>query len=140
MLKSFYILSVLVLVCIGSTHAAGRAGKSVVMRTGTSTDSLYYKDRTEKLRAELKYYRGMQATGGALTGLGAAFFVGGQSLLWSSVAMNETGKRHYQPVAKDPLFLAGFGTTILTAIPMAFGVPLLRYGTHKVREIKQELH
>ncbi len=140
MLKSFYIVAVLILVCTGSTHAAGPAGGSVVMRTGTPTDSLYYKDKTEKLRAELKYYRGMKTTGGAVTGLGVLFFAGGQTLLWTSVAMNETGRRNYKPIAKDPMFLGGLGATVLTVIPMAFGVPLLRFGTKQVRELKKELH
>lgn len=135
-MKSVLILLV-VLLYAGRAHAAGQ---SVMMRTGTPTDSLYYKGNAEKLRAELKYYRGMKATGTSLTGLGALFFVGGQSLLWTSVAMNETGRRNYKPVAKDPMFIGGLGATVLTVIPMAFGVPLLRYGTRQVRQLKKELH
>lgn len=140
MLRIVCILLALSLLCAGSAQAAGWQGRSVVMRAGSPTDSLYYKDNAEKLRAELKYYRGMKATGGTLTGLGTLFFVGGQSMLWTSVAMNETGRRNHKPVAKDPLFLTGLGSTVLTAIPMAFGVPLLRYGTKQVRQLKKQIH
>ncbi|MBS1623620.1 MAG: hypothetical protein JSS76_11610 [Bacteroidetes bacterium] len=130
----------MVISCTSRLHAAGGPAHSVLSRGGTPTDSLYYKGNAEKLRQELKYYRGMKATGGAITGLGALFFVGGQSLLWTSVAMNETGRRGYKPVARDPMFLSGLGATVLTVIPMAFGVPLLRFGTKQVRELKKELH
>ena len=81
----------------------------------------------------------MQTTGAGLTATGLTFVAVGQGLLWSSVALNETGRRTYAPVARDPMWLAGLGSTLLSAIPFAFGVPLLRYGTHKVKELKIQL-
>jgi hypothetical protein len=81
----------------------------------------------------------MKATGAGITGVGAVFFVAGQSLLWTSVALNQTGKRSYSPTARDPLFFSGLGATVLSAVPFAFGIPLLKYGTKKVRELKKQL-
>lgn len=139
MLRHLLIFLGLMLLSAPYMAAVGQ-GSSALKRAGTPTDSIYYKDNAEKLRAELRYYRGMKATGASLTGLGAVFFVGGQSLLWTSIALNETGRRSYRPTARDPMFLGGLGATVLTAIPLAFGVPLLRYGTKQVRQLKKELH
>ena len=96
-------------------------------------------DRLQGLKDEIKYYRKMKAAGGGLTGLGATFFAAGLSMFWTSVALNQTGQRSYSPTARDPLFLAGLGATALSAVPFAFGIPLLKYGTKKVRELKKQL-
>jgi hypothetical protein len=142
---SFYLSPVkntfLLLLCLfsagyGSQAATGRAVgvpvRSVVFRTYSDRP-----DRTQGLKDELAYYRRMQATGAGLTVLGAALFVGGQAMLWTSVGQNESGTRHYTPIPRDPLWLGGLGSTLLSAVPFAFGAPLLKYGTKKVRELRR---
>jgi hypothetical protein len=136
--KSVFIIIVFSLICSCAYAATGSVQRSVVFREHRDT-CLTAEDKLEKLRDELRYYRGMKATGAGITGVGAVFFVAGQSLLWTSVALNQTGKRSYSPTAKDPLFFSGLGATVLSAVPFAFGIPLLKYGTKKVKELKKQL-
>lgn len=137
-LKSFFIIIAAFFFCSHAYAVTGGVQRSIVFRAHRDT-CLTAEDKLEKLRDELKFYRGMKATGAGLTGVGAAFFVAGQSLMWTSVALNQAGKRSYSPTAKDPLFFSGLGATVLSAVPFAFGIPLLKYGTRKVRELKQQI-
>ena len=132
-----FILITLLSCGLSATAGTARAQRSVMFRTYSIPVS--DGDKLQNLRDELKYYRKMQATGAGLTATGLALAAAGQGLLWSSVALNEAGRRSYAPVARDPMWLAGLGTTLLSAIPFAFGIPLLRYGTHKVKELKMQL-
>ena len=136
---SMRIAFTLLLLSLPSIHmhaASGAVQRSIMLRTYSPTDPA---DRLQALRDEIKYYRGMKTTGAGITGMGVAFFAAGQGMLWSSVALNQSGKRSYSPTARDPLWLAGLGGTVLSAVPFAFGIPLLRYGTKKVKELKKQI-
>ncbi|MCW3127730.1 MAG: hypothetical protein JWO03_3388 [Bacteroidetes bacterium] len=134
-MKRTIVILIFALLCSRAFASTGAGVRSVVFRT-YQADTVDY---LEKLKGDLHYYRGMKATGAVLTGTGAAFFVAGQGMFWASVALNQSGRRSYSPVARDPLWLAGLGGTVLSAIPFAFGIPLLKYGTKKVRQLKIEI-
>lgn len=92
-----------------------------------------------KMKVQLAHYRGYQAGGIAMMGVGALAFIAGQVMMWISVALNASGQRNYRSSYSDPLWLGGFATTIVGVGGLAGGVPVFTEGRRKAKRLKHKM-